>query len=327
MKSVLRKVLRIIGYAFAALLLLLLLWAAAHQALSLAEAKGAERVGAPVDVRGRSMNVYSLGDGDVTVVLMPGLGTAAPVLDFEPLAERLSADFRVVIAEPFGYGWSELTDEERSARSMVEELREALSAAGESGPYVLMPHSVSGIYAAWYADNYPDEVSAIVGIDCTLPRQVEYFGGAYPSVPGVAKLASPMGLCRLLCLLSPNSFISGNEQGIYSDANLRMQKELASRKGYSRNVIDEMNAIAGNVAATEDIEFSGDLPLLFFTRPEASHAARDDGKTSRSFYETYISNADRQRIVELESGHYMHWTQSDAIAAAFKDFVADMRIS
>lgn len=327
MIAVLRKVLRMIGYALAVVLLLLLLWAAVHQALSLSEAKGAERVGVSVYVGGRSMNVYALGAGDVTVVLMPGLGTAAPVLDFEPLAERLSGDFRVVIAEPLGYGWSDLTDGERSVQNIVEELREGLTAAGESGPYVLMPHSVSGIYAAWYAENYPDEISAIVGIDCTLPRQVEYFGGAYPEVPGIVKLACPMGLCRLLCLLSPNSFISENEQGIYSDANLRMQKELASRKGYNRNIIDEMNAIAGNAAATESIEFPGDLPLLFFTRPESSHAARDDGKTSRSFYETYISNADCQKIVELESGHYMHWTQSDAIAAAFKDFINDMEIN
>ncbi len=319
--SVLKSIFRVIGIVLLVVLALLLLWAGVSRVLSSAEQKQTPQEGSFVTAYDGKMNVSTRGEGSQTIVLMPGLGTASPVLDFAPLMDMLAENYRVVIAEPFGYGWSELTHRERSAENIVEELRLALSEAGEPGPYVLMPHSVSGIYAAWYAEHYPAEVSAIIGIDCTLPRQVDYFGGGSPSVTGLAKLVNPLGISRLLCMTAPATFISDNGTGIYTEENLQMQKLLASRVGYNRNVIDEMNMVGKNIDATRDIVFDAALPLLFITRTEASHTARDDGKTSRSFYDTYIMNPDCQQILELDAGHYMHWAQSPAISEAAKAFL------
>jgi hypothetical protein len=86
-----------------------------------------------VEVKGKNMHVYTKGMKGNTIVMLPGLGTAAPVLDFEPLINELSRDNKVVVAEPFGYGWSDLTDEERTVDNIVEELRSALRQAGIEG--------------------------------------------------------------------------------------------------------------------------------------------------------------------------------------------------
>ena len=323
MKRIFRSIFRVVGIILLSIAALLLLWAGVSQLLSLVEKGKEEQLGVSVEVYGGEMNVYASGAGGSTIVLMPGLGTAAPALDFAPLTEKLAENNRLVVAEPFGYGWSSLTQRERSAENIVEELRAALTAAGEEAPYILMPHSVSGIYAAWYCQHYPEEISAVIGIDCTLPRQVEYFGGGYPTVTNIAKLASPLGISRLLCMIAPATFVSQGGEGVYSDDNLLAQKRLGSRMGYNRCVIDEMNMTGANVDVTKDIYFIGSLPLLFITRPESSHSARDDGKTSRSFYETYISSPDCQQILELDAPHYMHWAQSEAIAQAVEGFLAE----
>lgn len=55
----------------------------------------------------------------LTIVLLPGLGTAAPILDFMPLATELSKTNRVVIVKPFGYGWSDITNDERTLQKFV----------------------------------------------------------------------------------------------------------------------------------------------------------------------------------------------------------------
>jgi len=44
-------------------------------------------LGQLVEVDGKNMHVYTKGDGENTIVLLSGLGTAAPVLDFEPLSK------------------------------------------------------------------------------------------------------------------------------------------------------------------------------------------------------------------------------------------------
>ena len=294
-----RKIVQILFRVLAVIVVLLLLWALLHRILNIYEATKLEQTGQYVIVDEKKMNVYSVGEGDTTIVLMPGLGTTAPVLDYEPLATELAKDYQVVIVEPFGYGWSACTTNERSVENIVEELREALKEIGVTGEVVLMPHSASGIYATWYANIYPEEVRAIIGIDCALPRQVEYFGGANPKVPQIAKLAHLLGVQRVLCMLSPTMFISDDSMGVYTKENLDKQLMLSNKVGYNTTVIDETNAIAENIEKTFDMEFSEDLPLLFFTRD-----------TRKAFYETYICNRELQNVVVFDAGHYMHWTKA-----------------
>lgn len=45
----------------------------------------------------------------------------------------------------------------------------ALDKAGIQDPYVLCPHSLSGLEALYWAQKYPDEVEAIVGLDMAVP--------------------------------------------------------------------------------------------------------------------------------------------------------------
>ncbi len=103
------------------------------------------------------MSVAVQGSGPRTLVLMPGLGTPEPILDFAPLAQRLAEQNTVVTIENFGLGLSDGTDAPRTSEGMVNEIRSALKTPGLDGPYVLMPHSISGLYAMWWATNLPDE--------------------------------------------------------------------------------------------------------------------------------------------------------------------------
>ena len=322
------RFLRYIGILLCCILALLLVWAAVHQIVTASEKKRTRQIGRYVSVSGKQMNVYVAGDGACTIVLMPGLGTAAPALDFMPLIDALSTEYRVVIAEPFGYGWSDLTDAARTVQNIVEEQRAALKEAGISGPYILMPHSISGVYATYYANTYPDEIAAIIGIDCTLPRQVQYFGGSsVGSVPSIAKLAAPLGLSRLITMLAPDTFLSDNTAGCYSAGNLTMQRKIAAWKGYNRNVVEEMNTVDSNIAATLSMTFDPALPLLFFTRLESSRTPHEDGKTSVGFYESYITNPACQKVVELDGRHYLHWNCSSETANAVQAFLVQNHLS
>lgn len=312
-----KKFLKIIRSIILVVLGVVLTWTLVHQLLTKIEVKQFTQRGVYVTVNKSRMNVCSMGEGEKTIVLMTGLGTTAPVLDFEPLANALATSFHVVIVEPFGYGWSDDTNADRSVENIVEELRMALAASGETGPFILMPHSVSGLYAAWFANQYPDEVEAVVGIDCTLPKQVKYFGGESPQIYNIAKMANPLGLQRLVCMISPATFISDNKAGFYTNENLAQQKTISSRVGFNKTIINETNSVESNIQKTYDMMFNSAMPLLFFTREPKTQS---DGKSKTSFYETYITNPEIQKVVVLDTGHYMHWDQADKMSAIVKDF-------
>ena len=51
----------------------------------------------------------------------------------------------------------------------MNEQREALMTLRETGPFILAPHSMSGLEAMRWKQLYPDEVSGIIGIDMANP--------------------------------------------------------------------------------------------------------------------------------------------------------------
>lgn len=83
------------------------------------------------------MCIYVEGGGDKTLVFMSGSGTSSPILDFISLARELKDDYRVVIVEKFGYGFSDITNESRIIEVILSETRAGLEAADVTSPYIL----------------------------------------------------------------------------------------------------------------------------------------------------------------------------------------------
>ena len=127
-----------------------------------------------VEVDGRRMNIYTAGGGDHTLVFMAGANTPAVTYDFKPLYSLLQDTYQIAVIEKFGYGYSDDIDGERTLSTMLRQDREALQKAGLEAPYILCPHSVSGLEAIYWAQQYPEEVEAIIGLDMAVPEQFDY---------------------------------------------------------------------------------------------------------------------------------------------------------
>lgn len=122
-----------------------------------------------VEVGGTKLNVYTEGEGAVTIVFMSGNGVTCPVLEYKPIYRRMSKKYRIAVIEKAGYGFSEGTDEPRTIENLVAADREALRKAGIEPPYVLAPHSYSGLEAVYWANTSPDEVRAVLSMDMAVP--------------------------------------------------------------------------------------------------------------------------------------------------------------
>jgi pimeloyl-ACP methyl ester carboxylesterase len=85
----------------------------------------------------------------------------------------LDATLRVVAYDRAGLGWSDPSPRPRDARTIAEELHEALHAAGVSGPYVLAGHSFGGLPVRAFAALYPEETAGLVLVDASHPDQWE----------------------------------------------------------------------------------------------------------------------------------------------------------
>ena len=110
--------------------------------------------------------VHIEGAGPRTVVLEAGFGDTLDIWEaIQPrVAEHCARTFSYNRA---GYVDSDPPGSARDAASIVAELREELQRRNMSPPYVLVGHSLGGLYMQYFARNYPADVAGLVLIDST----------------------------------------------------------------------------------------------------------------------------------------------------------------
>lgn len=105
-----------------------------------------------------SVNVLSCGNenGKHRIVAIAGFGDPDPCLSWGRMTAVLEEDHQVIFVDRAGYGLSDNTSQERTVENIVEDYRTALRNACAKAPYILLPHSIGGIYAPDQMRTKPD---------------------------------------------------------------------------------------------------------------------------------------------------------------------------
>lgn len=275
-----------------------------------------EPIGTMTEVDGGMMCVYTEGSGEHTIVFMSGYGTPSPILDFKPLYEKLSDDYRIAVVEKFGYGFSDETDMPRDIDTMLSQTRRALSNVGIEGPYILCPHSASGIEALYWAQTYPEEVEGIAALDIALPGYHEESGDSiFPD--RLMYYISNAGLIRLMDSMQEYAYNSDQ----LTDEEKEQYKALTYARRGSRTMLHEAEWCRRNM---DTITANGtpDVPMIFFTSKQmASLIFPGAPQKYLDLARNYTDN--KAEYVELDCGHYVHVHESELIAEDIRRFTGE----
>lgn len=181
-----------------------------------------------------------------------------------------------------GYGKSEVSTEARDGAHILEELRTLLKARDLQPPYILVGHSLGGLYMQLFARKYPKEVAALVLVDSTHPDQLKGDGDPH-GWPTWLKLTF-----GLLTSETAKQELSGLDQ-------------------------------TGQVVLSLPLEPSVRVFVLSALRPmEASSALTDDANRKRAAISSLYPGA---RQVWVDSGHGIPLERPDAVVQAIKEAV------
>lgn len=124
-------------------------------------------------VDGRQVEVVNAGATACagTVVFENGLRETLDT--WTPVLKAVAPRAHVFAYNRPGYGRSDAVEGDREGRVVVEELRQTLRAAGVSPPYVLVGHSLGGLYMQQFARAHADEVSGVVLVDSVYPGVIK----------------------------------------------------------------------------------------------------------------------------------------------------------
>lgn len=267
-KSKKRVILKVLLYIVITILSLLLLYIIFNVIFSIIEKNKLKsyEYGIKVDVNGHKMVVDIVGENnEKTIVILTGYAAPSPVILYKPLAETFSKHFKVVTIEPFGYGLSDMVEEERNIEQITTELHTCLQQL-KLDKYYFMAHSLGGAYALYYSNKYTNEILGFIGLDNSVPRLEDVYKESIETTrKGVEyiHIFNILGISRMQSFFNKNNlYIPLTSSYNYTDEEKDMYRNIFLHKGANKLVIDEGYSMLNSAIAIHDMKFPKNIRLV-----------------------------------------------------------------
>ena len=247
-------------------------------------------------------------NGEKTLIILPTVGDYSPVLQYKALADSLSKNYRVVIVEPLGYGYSLSSKLERSSKNIVNEIREALRLSGINGPYTLLSFSTSSLYAEYYSKEFPEEIAGLITIDAVYSESLESekFRDEYlPNLISNVKfysVASFSGLFRWESYIFPENYCIDKmkENNSYKDEEIKLFRNRIANKYFTSEMIKEVEKMKDNMNELSDYKFDENLSTLQIITVPYRDQLLDRQENISKYATNLVTNNTMQKIRTIE---------------------------
>lgn len=221
-----------------------------------------------------------LGTGKPVIVMISGLGDG--MATFNSVASDLAESATVIIYDRAGYGASEAVSGPKDAVAAETELSRLLSQSGVTGPYVLVGHSLGGLFAEYYAVKHPDQIAALV-LEESRPASF-------------SRVCEAAGLA--MCTPTP-AMVKSAPAGVQAEV---------------EGLLDTQTQVetAGSVSGK---------PVLILSRPTAADAKPMDALWAMAQRDLAARYPDSQHLIAPGGGHYVHVTQRAWFVGAIQEFL------
>lgn len=283
------------------------------------------------------MHIRCEGVGNPTVVFESGAGTS--YLNWWEIQEAISQNVRTCVYDRQNIGWSAYTGETPTLNYVAQTLHTLLENAGESAPYVLVGHSLGGVYVREYVAIYPDDVVGMVLIDSSHEQQqvrlpqayTTWAAGAQQPTLNLCRILGPTGILRILNMGAQSTQFAEDTPVYEEEIAIFNQSHFCAGVGADLAGIDNLNASTAPAAL-------GDLPLVVLTA-DAKQADNPDAFPAEFSLEM-LQQADRvwlelqeelaglstdsDWIVVEDAAHYIHLDQPQVVIDTIRDVLSQV---
>ena len=285
-----------------------------------------------VSVGNKSVCISSEGTGLDVIVLLAGISSPSPVLEMKALSSFLKETYTVITIEYLGHGLSDQPDSARTIENITGEVHSTISQLDEFveaihktisqlgyARYYLVAHSMSGIYSLYYANKYPNEVRAFIGIDATIPKQNDNRQFVEKIISSAKKnyRRQKSGLWWWITNLTARRRLRKGKGYLYTKDEIYDYGLLAALQMSSEYVLSEYMYIDDNCNRMRNIHFPSHIPILYILSQESE-------KQYPNWYKLHkeLLGKNKGRIVSLKGGHYLHIALPEKVAEEIKSFIS-----
>ncbi len=286
--------------------------------------------GQMIPVGDHQLHVWVSGSGSGPTVLLEG-GAGTPAILLSRIRHYLGPDVRVCLYDRAGYGWSDRAKSPRTGEAVVHELHTLLHEAAVPGPYIIVGHSLGGMYARLYAHRYPGEVVGLVLVEARheeiTRRQPRLLKWIAPLSYIVMLYLSFLGLTRLLVRVKPGLLTGGRD--LIQEHPAELQPVIRMQISRPRLFLTANAEVRRIPQLDEALRAAGDLGDLPLTVMTGARNGASWGAFQRVWRETQaqlagLSRRSRHILVD-DAGHGLPMERPDLVAAAIREMMAGIQ--
>ncbi|WP_157573949.1 alpha/beta fold hydrolase [Nocardia jejuensis] len=277
--------------------------------------------------------LHRSGIGGPPVVFLAGGGMSG--LYYWKVHELVAGFTTSVLYDRRGLGWSSSAELPRSGIQVTDDLRELLRVANVPGPYVLVGHSLGGLYARLYAKRFPGDVVGMVLLDPTHEQIVDYLSEEKARLLSNPSTADPLPPDRLDAMRATYRAAFGQALAEWpADLREPLLDQGFSHNGFRQSLREPMNL----PRLFDEVRAAGpdpDVPLTVIaamgtdtiaeelTPPEAHASLAESTHTKNRLYTDLTTALPQAEIRHLHDvGHStIAWLRPDAIAETIRDMI------
>jgi pimeloyl-ACP methyl ester carboxylesterase len=294
---------------------------------------------------GRRMNITCLGRGSPTVVFESG--SEGSILSWQKVQAPITALTRTCFYDRAGFGYSDPSPEPITAISVTDDLTRMLKAAHIEGPVVMVGHSIGGFYSLVAADRFPDRVAGLVLVDPGFAGQIDPRPPESLEVDRQHIRAGEAHLLECAALARQGRISLSDTRGCISypapndpDETAYLTYIVTHANWYEAEYSQSRNFFLGDKGPSEDTLQAhrlerdlGALPIIVLSAsapPTRTYNASDQQKAQAEDWQSghrriaKRSTAGQWRLVD-DSGHFIALDRPEAVIAAIREVVAEVR--
>ncbi len=171
--------------------------------------------GRMIDIGGRRLHLVCAGVGGQGPTVLLEAGAFGFSADWSVVQDKLAQEgVHSCAYDRAGLGFSDPGPLPRDGMAVSGDLDRLLDAAHEPGPYILVGHSMAGLYVRLFARRHADQTVGVVLVDATTPEasldpQTKTFAQQFGNLARLADTAASVGLLKPFAFMGDTIGLKG----------------------------------------------------------------------------------------------------------------------
>ena len=289
-------------------------------------------------------NVYTkiVGIGDPAVIIEPGFGSLS--VEWNDIQAALSNFTTVVTYDRAGFGESPVGKSPRSSGQVCDELYNMLMNSGIPGPYILVGHSIGGLFAQHFTKLFPESVAGLVLVDSMTVKEKELEELDLPEYKEKMSMKVRMENMKKYIEMGKEEFKQMVEpmlKGLYSSFPEHLQEAMVlyqADQNFYKTLLNEYMSLEESFEAISNLHIFTNIPVKVLVRDfnVMIALAKQMGfneEEAKIIEEKWLANSkellnlstESELKIIKDSNQAIHLSRPDAIIEEVKDIIETIR--